>query len=75
MTPSVAVLQKVLAAYGSQRDPINDSDLDNEQPIALHVYLTLGEIRKMRQAVIAAGFRPADFDTRPHTSPVDGAAS
>ena len=47
MTPAIAVLQKVLAAYGSQRDPVNDSDLDNEQPIALSVYLTLGELRRI----------------------------
>ena len=65
MTPTVAVLQKVLAAYGSQRDPINDSDLDNEQPISLQVYLTLGEVRRVRQSVIAAGHRPADFYTKP----------
>lgn len=65
MTPAVNVLQKVLAAYGNQRDPINDSDLDNEQPISLHVYMTLGELRQVRQAVIRAGHRPADFDTKP----------
>jgi hypothetical protein len=65
MTPAVALLQKVLAAYGSQRDPINDSDLDNEQPISLTVYCTLGELRRARMAVIGAGHRPADFPTRP----------
>lgn len=65
MTPAVEVLQKVLAAYGSQRDPINDSDLDNEQPITLTVYLNLGELRRARMAVIGAGHRPADFDTKP----------
>lgn len=67
MTPAVAVLQKVLAAYGSQRNQISDSDLDNEQPISLSVYLTLGEVRQVRQAVIRAGHRPADFDTKPRT--------
>ena len=65
MTPTIAVMQKVLAAYGSQRDPINDSDLDNEQPISLTVYMTLGELRNARRAVIFAGHRPADFSTRP----------
>jgi len=58
-------LQRVLAAYGSQRDDIGDSDLDNEQPISLNVYLTLGDIRKARRAVMQAGHRPADFTTRP----------
>lgn len=68
MTPAVNVLQKVLAAYGSQRDPINDSDLDNEQPITLTVYMTLGDLRRMRMAVIGAGHRPADFDTKPRAA-------
>lgn len=65
MTPAVTILQKVLAAYGNQRDPINDSDLDNEQPISLSVHMTLGELRAARMAVIGAGHRPADFDTKP----------
>ena len=65
MTPAVTILQKVLAAYGNQHDPINDSDLDNEQPITLTVYLNLGELRRARMAVIGAGHRPADFDTKP----------
>jgi hypothetical protein len=65
MTPTLQVIQKVLAAYGSQRDKINDSDLDDEQPIALNVYLTLGEVRAGRTAVIQSGARPADFDTKP----------
>lgn len=58
-------LHKVLAAYGNQRDPINDSDLDDEQPISLSVHMTLGELRRARMAVIQAGHRPADFDTKP----------
>lgn len=62
---AVTVLQKVLAAYGSQRDPINDSDLDNEQPISLNVYMTLGELRMARRFVFHQGARPADFDTKP----------
>jgi hypothetical protein len=65
MTPAVQVLQKILAAYGNQRDPIGDSDLDNEQPISLHVHITLGEIRRVRDAVVRAGHYPADFNTKP----------
>lgn len=65
MTQAINLLQKVLAAYGNQRNKINDSDLDNEQPIALSVYCTLGEVRAARNAVIHAGHRPADFDTKP----------
>jgi hypothetical protein len=55
------VAQRVLAAYGSQRDDINDSDLDDEQPLSLNVYLTLGDIRRLRMMVILQGKRPADF--------------
>lgn len=65
VAPMMTVIQKVLAAYGNQRDKINDSDLDNEQPISLTVYLTLGELRNARRAAIFAGHRPADFSTRP----------
>jgi hypothetical protein len=65
MTPAINVLQKVLAAYGNQRDQINDSDLDDAQPISLSVHMTLGDLRKVRQSVIQAGVRPADFDTKP----------
>lgn len=57
------VIQRVLAAYGSQRDKIGDSDLDNEQPVALNVHLTLGDIRRVRDFVIESGHRPADFPT------------
>jgi hypothetical protein len=55
------VIQRVLAAYGSQRDDINDSDLDDEQPLKLTVYLTLGDIRRARMMVIMNGHNPADF--------------
>lgn len=36
----------VAAAFTEQRDPIPDSDLDNEQPISLTIRLTLGDARK-----------------------------
>ncbi len=58
------VVQRVLAAYGSQRDDINDSDLDDEQPLSLNVCLTLGDIRKMRMMVRMQGKNPADFRVR-----------
>lgn len=61
MTPAMNVLQKVLTAYKDQRDPVNDSDLDNEQPISLSVRMTLGDFRKMRSAVIQAGGHPPNF--------------
>lgn len=54
-------LQRILAAYGSQRDDIGDSDLDDEQPITLSVSLMLGHIRAARHTVREAGMRPADF--------------
>lgn len=61
---AVACIQRMLAAYGSQRDPINDSDLDNEQPITLSVHLDLGTIRWARRFVIHTGHNPADFRVR-----------
>jgi hypothetical protein len=36
------VVSKVVEAYRKQRDPIPDSDLDNEQPVTLLVSTTLG---------------------------------
>jgi hypothetical protein len=40
---------KLVAAFKEQRDPIADSDLDDEQPVTLSVTLTLGEWRKLRR--------------------------
>jgi hypothetical protein len=37
---------KLVAAFKAQRDPIADSDLDDEQPVSIRVTLTLGEWRK-----------------------------
>lgn len=45
------VCKAVLAAFEAQRDPIPDSDLDDEQPISLNVRLTLGDVRKMRRVL------------------------
>jgi hypothetical protein len=61
----VDLLQRVLAAYGSQHDHIGDSDLDDEQPISLTVSCRLGDVRKARNFVRVQGIRPADFSTRP----------
>ena len=58
------VIQRVLAAYGSQRDHINDSDLDDQQPISLQVHLSLGDIRRIRMMVRLHGKNPADFRVR-----------
>lgn len=41
------LLVALLKAYKEQRDPIPDSDLDNEQPISLNVRLTLGQGREL----------------------------
>lgn len=62
---AMGAMQRVLAAYGSQRDTINDADLDNEQPISLSVHMTLGDLRALRSLVIFEGHRPADFSTKP----------
>lgn len=61
----VNVVQRTLAAYGTQRDDVGDSDLDNEQPIVLMVRMTLGDLRRARIAISALGHFPADFKVRP----------
>jgi len=48
---AAAILNKLIAAYDQQRDPIPDSDLDNEQPISLTVRLELGDIRMAHHLV------------------------
>lgn len=45
-----AIERQALAAYEASDRKIPDSDLDNEQPITLHVRTTLGEIRRIRMA-------------------------
>ena len=45
-----SVLDRLVANYESQRDQISDSDLDNEQPIAITFRGTLGDIRTARNA-------------------------
>jgi hypothetical protein len=40
---------KLVAAFKEQRDPIADSDLDDEQPVSIRVTLTLGEWRKFQR--------------------------
>lgn len=41
---------KIVRAFVEQRDPIADSDLDDEQPITLQVTLTLGEWRRFKRS-------------------------
>lgn len=48
---SIAALQRLLANYDTDRDHINDADLDNEQPIAITFRGTLGDIRNARTAL------------------------
>lgn len=42
------LLREVLEAFKLQRDDIGDSDLDNEQPVSLHLSTSLGTLRKVR---------------------------
>ena len=41
------ILARVLDAYDEVNDP-GMSDLDNEQPVALHIHILLGDIRAIR---------------------------
>lgn len=38
-----------------RKDAIGNSDLDNEQPVAITIRTTLGDIRKARSALFVAG--------------------
>jgi len=40
----LAAIQPILAEY-AKRDPIGDSDLDDEQPV--HITVTLGDLRRL----------------------------
>ena len=44
-----AIMLETLLAFDNQRDPIADSDLDDEQPITLTIHTRLGFIRRARQ--------------------------
>lgn len=52
---SESVLGRLLANYDTDRDHIGDSDLDNEQPIAITFRGTLGDIRNARKAMQCFG--------------------
>lgn len=45
-----ALLRSVVKAGEIQRDPISDSDLDDEQSITLTISCTLGQLRQARAA-------------------------
>lgn len=44
-----AVMLATILAFEQQRDPIGDSDLDDEQPITLTIQTRLGFLRRMRR--------------------------
>ena len=46
VNPAIALILQALLAY-SERDPISDSDLDDEQPITLTVHTRLGVMRAL----------------------------
>lgn len=47
------------AAIAEERkDAIGNSDLDDEQPVALTIRTTLGAVRKARSALFVAGVHP-----------------
>lgn len=41
-----------------KKDEIGNSDLDNEQPVTLHIRTTLGAVREARRALFVAGIHP-----------------
>lgn len=44
-----AIMLATILAFEQQRDPIGDSDLDDEQPITLTIHTRLGFLRRMQQ--------------------------
>jgi hypothetical protein len=48
---AISILQRLIANYDTDRDCIGDSDLDNEQPIAITFRGTLGDIRNARKSL------------------------
>jgi hypothetical protein len=48
---AVAVLERLIANYHTDRDEIPDSDLDDEQPINIRFRGTLRDIRNARKAI------------------------
>lgn len=64
MSAMQKLAEQVLASYNASDRHIPDSDLDNEQPITLHVRTTLGDIRSARSllAMIARGAEASKAD-------------
>ncbi len=40
------------------KSKVGNSDLDNEQPVTLHIRTTLGVVREARRALFVAGIHP-----------------
>lgn len=59
-TADQVLADQVLAAYDATDRHIGDSDLDDEQPVSLHVRTTLGDIRFFRR-VLAMQKRGAEL--------------
>lgn len=53
------ITEEILWSFARQRDPIPDSDLDNEQPITLTVTFRLGDLRKLRAGAIKVSPTPS----------------
>lgn len=72
--PIPDIEKQLLAAYKAENRDIPDSDLDNEQPIALTVRTTLGEVRRIQRhhAMIEHGARLRAADERARIAYEDG---
>ncbi len=68
--PIPAIERQALAAFDASDRHIPDSDLDDEQPITLHVRTTLGEVRRIRRthAMIERGAELAAERQRAETA-------
>jgi hypothetical protein len=50
------ILTAILEDYSRQDNP-GYSDLDNEQPISIHIHVSLGDLRRLRSSATTVGTR------------------
>ncbi len=62
MSRDLSIIERtVLRAYETDREPIGDSDLDDDQPVTLLIRTTLGDLRRLH----SQAFEQASRSPRP----------